>query len=73
MEYLIKVNNEWYLFNNVPSNYTRFELKNGPQLICGKDVIEGEQLFFATDEIENWITHSVVVNRQMEAEDAHER
>jgi len=73
MEYLIKVNNEWYLFNNVPSNCNRFELEKGLQLICGEDFIEGKQLFFATDEIERWITYSVVVNRQMEAEDALER
>lgn len=65
MTYIIKCNNDWFLFNNVPSNYTRFDHdKDGPYLKCGKVIVRGEQLFFALDEIECWIEHSVDVARQ---------
>ena len=45
MTYIIKCNNDWVLFRNVPSNYTRFDYdRKGPYIKCGKDIVRGELL-----------------------------
>jgi hypothetical protein len=45
MTYIIKCNNDWVLFRNVPSNYTRFDLdRKGWYLKCGKEIVRGELL-----------------------------
>jgi hypothetical protein len=45
MTYIIKCNNDWILFRNVPSNYARFDYDNkGPHLKCGKEIVRGELL-----------------------------